>query len=219
MKDLTIKALFCSELPIIRVFHRLNYRKNPDFIKGKNSDEAGELKAKAWAKYETMITQMIKETRVRTFYLEKPIEIKQHEVKISEYGFAGRLVRERCVEAESVFIIGASVLREDFNNIQKLQDEGEMEKAVVLDAVLSEKVEFALDFIEKEATVELNRTGRYIGRRFSCGYSDFSLQYQHFFYKILEFEKYGIKINDKSILFPEKTVTALLPVFSTGESK
>jgi hypothetical protein len=156
MKALTIKTLVFSEVPIIRVFHRLNYRKNPDFIKGKNSDEGGELKAKVWARYESMITQMVKETRVRTFYQEKSIEIKKHEVIINEYGFV---------------------------------------------------------------TIELNRTGRYIGRRFSCGYGDFSLNYQQFFYEILEFEKYGIKINDKNILFPEKTVTALLPVFPAGESK
>ncbi len=219
MKALTIKTLVFSEVPIIRVFHRLNYRKNPDFIKGKNSDEGGELKAKVWARYESMITQMVKETRVRTFYQEKSIEIKKHEVIINEYGFTGRLVQARCVGAESVFILGASVLPGDFIQIQKLQDEGDIEKAVVLDAVLSEKVEFALDFIEKEVTIELNRTGRYIGRRFSCGYGDFSLNYQQFFYEILEFEKYGIKINDKNILFPEKTVTALLPVFPAGESK
>jgi len=97
--------------------------------------------------------------------------------------------------------------------LQRLQAEGDIHQAVIMDAVLSEKVDYALDFIEKEITVELRRTGRHFGQRLSCGYDDFLLENQRFFYQVLNFANYGIQINERNILFPEKTVTALLPVY------
>lgn len=89
-----------------------------------------------------------------------------------------------------------------------------MQDAVILDAVLSEKADFGLDFIEQELTLEWRRSGRIAGRRVSCGYGDFSLEHQQFFHRILEFNHFGIRLSDKFILDPEKTVTALLPIYS-----
>jgi len=157
----------------------------------------------------------IADTRVRVFYVEKPFAVTpEGQLHIGEYRFASRLVSERFGHPSSVLVMGASALPEDADRVRRYQESGDLQRAVALDAVLSEKVDFGLDFVEQEAGVELRRTGRTIGRRLSCGYGDFSLEHQKFFYNTLTFERYGIGINERHILTPEKTVTALLPIYS-----
>lgn len=163
--------------------------------------------------YQALIGQFVRETQVRVFYIEKNLKIENNVIQINEHRFRSQLVEKRCLGAERVFLLGASARAEDMQRLEEFQQSQNMEQAVILDAVLSEKVDYALDFVEKELTVELRRSGLVFGPRLSCGYGDFSLENQGYFFQALDFAQHGIRLSPQNILIPEKTVTALAPVF------
>ncbi|MCD4814583.1 hypothetical protein K8S19_12945 [bacterium] len=201
MPDLQVKILPLNTVPRMPIWTRLGYR------------EKTAAKDEILPKYEPIIERFVMESKVRVFYMEKAFSIEQDVIVLPDYRFQSNLIRERFSKAEKVFCLGASVMLENYTELQHYQEQGNMEMASILDAVLSEKVDFGLDFIEQEIGVETRRTGCSLGRRLSCGYGDFFLSHQQYFFKALNFAAYGITINDRNILFPEKTVTALLPVF------
>jgi cobalamin-dependent methionine synthase I len=114
--------------------------------------------------------------------------------------------------------MGAAARPQDVARLRDWQAAGELRSAVVLDAVLSEKADFGLDFIEQAVAQERRAQGATLGQRLSCGYGDFSLEHQDFFYNTLELSRHGIRLNERHIFEPEKTVTGLLPIFAGDAS-
>jgi hypothetical protein len=163
-------------------------------------------------KYQPMIDRWLRETQVRLFSRKARLQIGNEEVMVDHHRFHSRLVQERCAGAKQVYLLGASARPEDIHRWQTLQELNQLEEAVVLDAVLSEKVDYALDFLEQEINQELRRAGQVLGPRLSCGYGDFALENQGYFYGALDFSHYGITLTPQYLLIPEKTVTALAPV-------
>lgn len=206
MPELTVKTLSLAHMPPKSVWVRLGFR------------ETASARAEIPASFADMVSQFTVETRVRIFFSEKPFAVTPDGLLyIGEYRFASRLVLERFGRPSSVLVMAASALPEDVDRIRAYQEAEDLQRAVILDAVLSEKTDFGLDFIEQEIAVELRRTGRTAGRRLSCGYGDFSLEHQKFFYNTLDLARYGIGLSERNILTPEKTVTALLPIYA-GEN-
>ena len=81
---------------------------------------------------------------------------------------------------------------------------------IVFDAVASETVNAALDWIEEYFVSQLKRENKKLTkRRISCGYGDFLLQYQKEIFKGLNLKKLGVKISENFILTPEKSVTGV----------
>jgi len=206
MPDLIVKTLTLAHMPRKPVWTRLGFR------------EQTSAREEILPTYEPILNQFIAETQVRLFYIEKPYRLTDGQIDLEGYRFTSHLVRERFGNASAAWVMGASARPEDVARIHRLHETGDLQRAVILDAVLSEKADFGLDFIEQEAAVVLRRSGRTLGRRLSCGYGDFSLEHQKFFYNTLAFDRYGIRISDRNILEPEKTVTALLPIYS-GDSR
>jgi hypothetical protein len=196
----TVKVVSLNTMPVMPIWTRLGYRE-------KTADQQA-----IRPKYEPIIQRLVNETRVRVFFLEKNIQIENNEVVLGAHRFSSTLIQTRFAQARSVYLLGASAHPDDMLLLERYHEQ-DMQQAVVLDAILSEKVDFGLDFIEKELTVDLRRQGMKSGQRLSCGYSDFALENQQYFYQELGFEKYGIRINERHILSPEKTVTALLPLY------
>ncbi|MBN1594931.1 hypothetical protein JW933_03300 [candidate division FCPU426 bacterium] len=204
MSDLVVKLIHLHTLPLKPVWTRLGYRENTEVPKV------------FLERIQSLLEKHVYETKVRIFYREKKYSAQNDMNDIEGYRFASSLVAKHFAPARNVLVLGASADLEDYQRLQVLQIE-DIQQAVVLDAVLSEKADYALDFIEKEVQVELRRRGQHSGRRLSCGYGDFSLENQRFFYDTLDFNHYGIEINERHILYPEKTVTALLPIYHAGE--
>ena len=86
-----------------------------------------------------------------------------------------------------------------------------LSRAVVYDATASEMVDGALEWIMRYYRGILRREGRgLLKRRFSAGYGDFALEHQKIIYDLLGFDRIGVSItSNKSILIPEKSVTAV----------
>ena len=87
---------------------------------------------------------------------------------------------------------------------------GDGASAVIYDAVGSETAEAAVDWLNMYIGGELKRRGESLtSMRFSPGYGDFLLENQRHFFELLKLEDFGVKLTDRYIFMPEKTVTAI----------
>ncbi len=197
---LKVRLVPLHTMPMAPIWTRLGYR-------AQHAD-----RSEIVPKYQPVIDRFLRETQVRLFSREERFTSTEEAAVIGDHRFRSRLVQDRCAGAERVYLLGAAVRQEDIQRWQSLQEQNQLEEAVVLDAVLSEKVDYALDFLEQELNQELRRTSRVLGPRLSCGYGDFALENQGYFYQALEFSRYGILLTPQHLLVPEKTVTALAPV-------
>jgi len=92
------------------------------------------------------------------------------------------------------------------DSIQK----GDGASALIYDAVGSETAEAAIDWINEYISRELRRRGESLtNMRFSPGYGDFLLENQRYFFELLKLEDFGVKLTERYIFVPEKTVTAI----------
>jgi len=87
---------------------------------------------------------------------------------------------------------------------------GDGASAVIYDAVGSETAEAAIDWLNTYISREIRRRGESLtAMRFSPGYGDFLLENQRNFFELLRLEDFGVKLTERYIFIPEKTVTAI----------
>ncbi len=78
----------------------------------------------------------------------------------------------------------------------------------ILDAVASAYIESFADFVNEMISKELDTT-----KRFSPGYSDFSLEFQQALLAYLDAKNtVGIDLTDKLLMVPSKSITAVLGI-------
>ena len=202
MPEPNVKWLSLNHMPLATIYTRLGYRE------GRSDSKT------IHAEYEPIIRQWVAATRIRVFYLQQPFAVENGANRLGRHEFSSRLITERFAKAGRALLMAASADPADFDQIRQFADAGELNQSVILDAVLSEKTDFALDFLETEITIQLRREGLRLGPRLSCGYGDFKLENQRYFFDALHLAQYGITLDDRFILHPEKTVTALAPIFT-----
>jgi len=101
------------------------------------------------------------------------------------------------------------------NEIKRLQQAGEMTKALVYDAAASEITDAGLDWLMGFLKQQFLRSGKVLTpMRYSPGYGDLDLSYQELFYRWLNLEQWGVELTDRYMLIPEKTVTAIVGIES-----
>jgi hypothetical protein len=123
---------------------------------------------------------------------------------------AGRKLASLLRGSEEVLLMGATGGPEIMDAIAGLSSAGDLSKGVVFDAVASEVVDSALDWIAKYYNNMLRREGRQLtARRYSAGYADFVLENQKIFFRELELDRLGVRLTESFILVPEKSVTAV----------
>jgi len=201
MQNLETKTLALSHMPRKPVWARLGFREgltDPSTIPPEHA---------------ALIEQLIAETQVILVRAERAFRVDGGVCDISGYRFTSRLVQERFGVAPKVLLMASAARPADVARLCAWQTGGDLHRAVVLDAVLSEKADFGLDFIAQEESQARRPLGDTLGSRISCGYGDFSLEHQKFFYNTLELGRHGIRLNERNIFEPEKTVTGLLPIF------
>ncbi|MDO9529883.1 MAG: hypothetical protein Q7J27_12115 [Syntrophales bacterium] len=109
-----------------------------------------------------------------------------------------------------IVLMGTTAGSDIVDAVRKDSTEDNLTRAVVFDAVASEIVDASLDWIVNYYNQELRRENkRLTSKRFSAGYHDFLLENQKTIYDILQLHRIGVRINEKFILIPEKSVTAI----------
>jgi hypothetical protein len=204
MTEPVVKWAPLTHMPLAPIYTRLGYR------------EGLSERSAIRTEYEPLLQHWVAATRIRIFYLFQPLAVQKDAVRLGTHEFTSRLIAERFARASRALIMAASADPADFEKIQQFADAGDLKTSVVLDAVLSEKVDFALDFLETEIKVQFRREGQLLGGRLSCGYGDFKLENQRYLFDALGLARYGLTLDDRLILHPEKTVTALAPVYASN---
>jgi len=118
-----------------------------------------------------------------------------------------------CNQALIMLATGGSGIMELIN---KLQEEGRMSEAVIIDAAASEITDSVLDMVMLHVSQLLRSKGRVLTKsRFSPGYGDFDIIQQKELYRLMDGEAFGITMNEACLLLPEKSVLAIAGISST----
>ncbi len=89
-------------------------------------------------------------------------------------------------------------------------------KALIFQAVGTERVESLCDVFEKGIKEKYLKSGQKTTPRFSPGYADLSLEMQKDIFRVLDcFNKIGVSLNDSLLMTPSKSVTAIIGVKGT----
>ncbi len=89
-------------------------------------------------------------------------------------------------------------------------------KSYAYQAIGAERIEALCNAFNEQITADYEQRGLGTKPRFSCGYGDFSLEYQPAFFKALDVErKIGLTLTDGLLMSPTKSVTALIGITGT----
>ena len=93
-------------------------------------------------------------------------------------------------------------------------------KALLLQALGTERIEALCDMFNEEVTRERTALGRGTRPRFSPGYGDLPLERQKNIFAVLDCPRMiGLSLNENLLMSPSKSVTALIGVTGEGEEK
>ncbi|MGI6084410.1 MAG: methionine synthase [Acetivibrionales bacterium] len=131
---------------------------------------------------------------------------------------SGQRLSELLKNSRQALIMGATGGKKIMELIDRLQAEGRMSEAVVIDAAASEITDSALDLVMNYVEQSLRPKGKFLTKmRFSPGYGDFDIKQQEDFYRLLEGSNLGIELNEAYLLIPEKSVFAIAGICGEHE--
>ena len=147
-------------------------------------------------------------------YLAREIEKKGKTISVlgSEATLEGSSVSHLLKNAFAVLFLAVTIGPGLENKIAHYSKEKQFEQTLILDAIGSEEAEAAANALNNHLLVLARQAKLTLTRRFSPGYGDLPLQFQTQLYKELSLATLGISIDDRFILRPKKTVTAILGI-------
>lgn len=87
----------------------------------------------------------------------------------------------------------------------------DLTKGLIFDACAAAAVESICDMVQEEIEAKAKAIGLQTTTRFSPGYGDFSIDIQKEIARVLKtYEKFGLGVNESSIMIPRKSVTAVI---------
>jgi predicted RNA-binding Zn ribbon-like protein len=143
------------------------------------------------------------------------IEIKNDTVLLRDSGiiFKSKNLSQFLRGCNEMVLMAATSGNRVTEAIRKKSKGKEIETAVIWDAVASEMVDGALDWIQQYCNHSLLRENRQLSlNRYSCGYGDFLLENQKAFFDLLSLKRFGVRLTKSYMLVPEKSVTAIAAI-------
>jgi len=131
--------------------------------------------------------------------------------------FQSRKLSELLDNCQEIILMGATAGCDIMNAIHADTAGRHVTRGVVFDATASEMTDDVLDWIKGYFNRILRRENKGVSaRRFSAGYSDFLLENQKIIYNLLQLDRIGIRLTESFMLIPEKSVTAVAGIESSG---
>lgn len=151
----------------------------------------------------------------------KILEHKEDFIKLENNAvFESKSLAKLLTRSFEVILMSATVGEDITERITREVKSGDAALGVVLDAVASETVDSALDWMVDFINKILRREGkRLTGMRYSPGYGDLPLSNQKIIFDILKLDKLGLDITEKYMLIPEKSVIAIAGVEGIGSDE
>ena len=147
-------------------------------------------------------------------YLIRKIAEKNDSVKLqnTEIILKGKSMKKLLKDSYAVIFMAVTI-GPGIDEIIKAETEaGHVEKALIFDVIGSEAVEAVANSLNSLLDTQARHVRSFLTMRFSPGYGDLSLEFQRIIYEELKLNELGIKINEKNLLYPQKTITAVIGV-------
>lgn len=112
--------------------------------------------------------------------------------------------------SNEVVLMSSTVGSDIVKNISLEIEEGNASLGIILDAVASETADSGLDWMMDFINKLLVREGKHLTKyRYSPGYGDLPLSNQKIIYDALHLDRLNLKLTEKYMLIPEKSVLAI----------
>lgn len=117
-------------------------------------------------------------------------------------------------------VLMAVTLGNEIERQTRLYEKTNLTKALILDACATTVVEEVCDIVENSVKEKAILSGMNITFRYSPGYGDLPLDVQSSFLRALEAQKkIGLTVSENNLLFPRKSVTAIIGIVNSGIEK
>lgn len=117
-------------------------------------------------------------------------------------------------------VLMAVTLGNEIERKTRLYEKTNLTKALILDACATTAVEEVCDIVENSIKEKAILSGMNITFRYSPGYGDLPLDVQNSFLRALEAQKkIGLTVSENNLLFPRKSVTAIIGIVNSGIEK
>lgn len=114
----------------------------------------------------------------------------------------------------------AVTLGNEIERKTRLYEKTNLTKAIILDACATTAVEEICDIVESDIRKKVIQEGMDITFRYSPGYGDLPLDVQNSFLRALDAQKkIGLTVSENNLLFPRKSVTAIIGIIDNGIEK
>ena len=125
----------------------------------------------------------------------------------------------RCLEGCTEIIVFAATVGAGIDRLIHRYSVTSPSRAVILQALGSERVEALCDAFCDEIKNSLAERGDSVRPRFSPGYGDLSIEVQRDLFAFLNpTARIGVTLNDNCFMLPQKSVTAIIGVRKNGNS-
>lgn len=125
---------------------------------------------------------------------------------------SGNSIRHHLANSWSTAVLAVTVGDE----IEKASDaafkSGDYVRGLLLDAAATTATEHLADQVDRLIQKEAAKDGQKTVWRFSPGYGDWPVTQQKDFCRLIEADKIGIQVTDHSMLFPRKSVSAIIGI-------
>ncbi|MDR3596416.1 methionine synthase [Clostridium sp.] len=131
----------------------------------------------------------------------------------------GKDIREHLKNSKKCVLM-AVTLGNEVEKKTRLYEKTNLTKALILDACATTAVEEVCDAVEKTVKEKAILDGMDITFRYSPGYGDLPLDVQNNFLRALDAQKkIGLTVSENNLLFPRKSVTAIIGIEESGIKK
>ncbi len=165
---------------------------------------------------EKMLDECIRDARsllsYRLCYCIFDIEVGEREIDLGFTRSASRSLNKALFDCKKIILFCATVGAEIDRLIARYSVVSPA-RAVLMQALGTERVEALCDSFCKEINGEMSEKGYVCTRRFSPGYGDLPLDMQREIFSYLDCTKrIGVNLNDNLFMTPSKSVTAIIGI-------
>ena len=157
----------------------------------------------------------------RVVYTYKNIKLIEDGVEVitTNLILTGKDIKEH-LKNSTECVLMAVTLGNEIERQTRFYEKTNLTKALILDACATTAVEEVCDIIENSVKEKAVLSGMNITFRYSPGYGDLPLDIQNSFLRTLDAgKKIGLTVSENNLLFPRKSVTAIIGIVNDGIEK
>ena len=157
----------------------------------------------------------------RVVYSYKNIKLSDDGVEVitTNLILKGKDIKEH-LKNSTECVLMAVTLGNEVEKRTRLYEKTNLTKALILDACATTAVEEVCDIVENSVKEKAILDGMNITFRYSPGYGDLPLDVQNSFLRALDAQKkIGLTVSENNLLFPRKSVTAIIGIVNSGIEK